>query len=273
MGFLRKGLKFVKKQIKKVGKVVKKVFKKIKKSKILKAIALVGAAIVTGGAFVGAYGGTLASSTVGSWLASTSAKILATPVVGTLATPFKWLGATAGTGAGKVTDFLGFTSEAGRLNLDKIAFDPVNKGYLNIETGQPLTPTEGANLPSSFKDTAQVSGSYLDSSGKIVRGGDKVEMPEQTGFFDTKAGQFVKEAAFSMGQTYIESELQPEQQRMGDAAGLSQAGGINMQPLQVAYAQPVVNIGDAYSNLSYGTGDIGYLASVLYRQQTIGATA
>ena len=113
MGFLRKGLKFVKKQIKKVGKVVKKVFKKIKKSKILKAIALVGAAIVTGGAFVGAYGGTLASSTVGSWLASTSAKILATPVVGTLATPFKWLGAAAGTGAGKVTDFLGFTSEAG----------------------------------------------------------------------------------------------------------------------------------------------------------------
>tara|TARA_R100000773_G_C4186729_1_gene94211 strand:- start:13 stop:816 length:804 start_codon:yes stop_codon:yes gene_type:complete len=267
MGFLRKIVKKVKKGVKKVVKGVKKVFKKITSSKALKAIALVGAAIVTGGAFVGAYGGTLANSTVGSWLASTSSNILATPVIGTLATPFKWLGATAGTGAGKVTDFLGFTSEAGRLNLDKIAFDPVNKGYLNIETGQPLTPTEVANLPSSFKDTAQVSGSYLDSSGKIVRAGDKVEMPEQTGNFLSNIGtglQFAKDAA------EVYQDLQdPEVYGRGGSAGRETEFGLDMQPLQLAYAQPVVNIGDAYSNLSYGTGDIGYLASDLYRQKTI----
>ena len=61
MGFLRKAFKKVKKNIKKVIKSVKKqikrtgkFFKKLSKSKILKTIALVGAAIVTGGAAVGA---------------------------------------------------------------------------------------------------------------------------------------------------------------------------------------------------------------------------
>ena len=118
MGFLKKIVKTVKKQIKRVGKAIKKVAKKISKSKLLKTIALVGAAIVTGGAAVGAFGGQLASSTMGTWLTTASSKILATPVIGTLAKPFQMIGTAIGTGAGKVTDFLGATTEAGRLGTD-----------------------------------------------------------------------------------------------------------------------------------------------------------
>jgi U3 small nucleolar RNA-associated protein 14 len=49
MGFLKKLVKKVKKTVKRVGKAVGKVFKKIKKSKLLKTIALVGAALVSDG--------------------------------------------------------------------------------------------------------------------------------------------------------------------------------------------------------------------------------
>ena len=266
MGFLRKVVKKVKKGVKKVVKGVKKVFKKITSSKALKTIALIGAAIVTGGAFVGAYGGTLASSTVGSWLASTSAKILATPVVGTLATPFQMLGTAAGTGAGKVTDFLGFTSEAGRLNLDKIAFDPVNKGYLNIETGQPLTPTEGANLPSSFKDTAQVSGSYLDSSGKIVRAGDKVATDvatDSTGFWSSGTGKFISQVggnvAGGVATGYLMNEITEEDPVGAYGAGLGEERGLDLTPLEIAYSQANIDINDAYKNLTYGNADASFL--------------
>jgi hypothetical protein len=55
MGFLRKIVKKVKKGVKKVARGIKKVVKKISKSKILKTIALVGAALVTGGTAVGYY--------------------------------------------------------------------------------------------------------------------------------------------------------------------------------------------------------------------------
>ena len=269
MGFLRKVFKKVKKGIKKVVRGVKKVVKKISKSKILKTIALVGAALVTGGAAVGAFGGTLKASQIGQSLLKAKNFITGLPVVGTVAKPFEFLGAAVGTGAGKVTDFLGFTSEAGRLNLDKIAFDPVNNSYLNIETGQPLTQSEISNLPASFKDTAQVSGSYLDASGKIVRAGDKVETVKQTGFFDTTAGQFVRD----VGMSYAESKLQPDPEIPGQYVGYGGDEQSMLDPLQVSFAQPAVNLNDAYNNLQFGTGDVGYLASDLYRQETVGGMA
>ncbi len=257
MGFLRKIVKKVKKGVKKVVKGVKKVFKKITSSKALKAIALVGAAIVTGGAFVGAYGGALKASTVGNWLFQTSNAILATPVVGTLATPFKWLGATAGTGAGKVTDFLGFTSEAGRLGTAKYTPEQAKTMLEN------LTQDDLARMkeyqPELYQDLTKSAGTEL-----VVEGGKQTS----AGNFLSNIGtglQFAKDAA------EVYQDLQdPEVYGRGGSAGRETEFGLDMQPLQLAYAQPVVNIADAYSNLSYGTGDIGYLASDLYRQQTIG---
>ncbi len=269
MGFLRKVGRKIKKGIKKVFKGIKKVVNKVSKSKLFKTIALVGAALVTGGASVGAFGGTLAKSKIGQALIGAKNFITSLPVVGTVAKPFEFLGTTLGTGAGKVTDFLGFTSEAGRLNLDKIAFDPVNNSYLNIETGKPLTAAEISNLPDYFKNAAQVSGSYLDSSGKIVRAGEQVEIPQQTGFFDTGVGQVVRDA----GLSYVESQLQPDPEISGTYVGYGGDEQSMLDPLQVSFAQPAVNIGDAYSTLQFGTADPGYLATDLYRQETVGGIA
>ena len=62
----KKIFKGVKKVIKKVVKGVKKVVKKISSSKILKALAIAAAVIVTGGAAIGAFtGGTLQVLRVG----------------------------------------------------------------------------------------------------------------------------------------------------------------------------------------------------------------
>ncbi len=69
----------VKKVVKKVVKGVKKVVKKIGSSKILKALVIAGAAIVTGGAALTAFGsGTgLAATNFGSWMMGASQKALA----------------------------------------------------------------------------------------------------------------------------------------------------------------------------------------------------
>jgi hypothetical protein len=255
MGFLRKAFKKVKKGIKKVVRGIKKVVKKISKSKILKTIALVGAAIVTGGAAVGAFGGQLASSTMGTWLTTASSKILATPVIGTLAKPFQMLGTAVGTGAGKVTDFLGFTSEAGRLGTAKYTPEQAKTMLSN------LTDDDLARMKEYQPDL------YLDLTKSA--GAEATVASQKTGFFGTTAGQFVRD----VGMSYVESKLQPEQEYPGQLVGYDSAPSPLLDPLQVAYAQPAVNIGDAYSNLQFGTADPGYLAANLYRQETVGGMA
>ena len=220
MGFLRKGLKFVKKQIKKVGKVVKKVFKKIKKSKILKAIALVGAAIVTGGAFVGAYGGTMASSTVGSWLASTSANILATPVVGTLATPFKWLGSAAG-------------------NVAAGVFPPA--------AATPATPP-----PAASSGTPSTGSFFGHKTPNIIKGVEDVLKSE----FVQDVGKGV---LGGVATGYIMNELTEEDPVGAYGSGLGEERGLELTPLEIAYSQANININDAYKNLTYGNADTSFL--------------
>tara|TARA_E500000318_G_scaffold51206_1_gene47928 strand:+ start:387 stop:1145 length:759 start_codon:yes stop_codon:yes gene_type:complete len=252
MGFLKKIVKKVKKNIKKVVNVVKKqvkrtgkFLKKLSKSKVLKTIALVGAAIVTGGAAVGAFGGTLASSTMGTWLTTASSKILATPVIGTLAKPFQMLGTAVGTGAGKVTDFLGVTSEAGRLGSEALTYTP---GVYDAKTGELLTGEQMAEIG-------------LGSAPQTT----------STGFFGSPAGQFVRD----VGMSYVESKLQPEQEYQGQGREVryDSAPSPLLDPLQVSYAQPAVNLADAYNNLQFGTADPGYLATNLYRQETVGGMA
>tara|TARA_R100000742_G_C4279290_1_gene103451 strand:+ start:596 stop:1558 length:963 start_codon:yes stop_codon:yes gene_type:complete len=78
----------IKKVVKGVVKGVKKVVKKISSSKILKALAIAAAVIVTGGAALTAFGGTgaLSSSTFGQWMMSTSQSVLGGSAFGTGAT-------------------------------------------------------------------------------------------------------------------------------------------------------------------------------------------
>jgi hypothetical protein len=255
MGFLRKAFKKVKKGIKKVARGIKKVVKKISKSKILKTIALVGAALVTGGAAVGAFGGTLKASQIGQALLKAKNFITGLPVVGTVAKPFEFIGTALGTGAGKVTDFLGFTSEAGRLGTAK------------------YTPEQAQTMLSNLTDDDLVRMKeyqpelYLDLTKSA--GVEATVAPQTTGFFGTTAGQFVRD----VGMSYVESKLQPEPEYPGEFIGYGSAPSPILDPLQVSFAQPAVNLNDAYSNLQFGTGDVGYLASDLYRQETVGGMA
>lgn len=230
MGFLRKVVRKVKKAVKNVARGVKKVFKKIKKSKILKTIAIIGAAIVTGGAFVGAYGGTMASSTVGSWLASTSAKILATPVVGTLATPFKWLGATAGNVAAGV--FKPSTAKA--------------TGAAKPVAGTPLTPA-GTSEP--------VVGAVTDVATDAVK--------ESTGFWETGTGEFIRQVGGNViggvATGYLANKLTEEDPVGAYGSGLGEERGLELTPLEIAYSQANIDINDAYKNLTYGNADASFL--------------
>lgn len=300
MGFLRKIAKKVKKGVKKVVKGVKKVFKKITKSKLLKTIALVGAAVVTGGAAIGAFGGSLASSTIGSALVSASNAILATPVIGTLATPFKYVGTAIGTGAGKVTDFIGLTSEAGRLGVDanvgfnvgSTSYDPISgelvgpqSGQINMDamnfgggTGTTYNPLTGqletssgvglgaGTAPVSYSAGAQ--GLTTEAQRQTIQGSVRVAQSNnllgRIGTGIQRGLQFARD----VGSTYQQFQ-DPETYGSRSPAGKETTFGIDMQPLQIARAE-AADLGDIYSNMQFGTGDMGYLASDLFRQETLG---
>jgi hypothetical protein len=271
MGFLKKIVKKVKKAVKKVAGGIKKVVKKISKSKILKTIALVGAALVTGGAAVGAFGGKLAASGIGKALITAQQGI--TSFLGPaqfLAKPFEMLGTAVGTGAGKVTDVLGmgeFTGRAAQAATEVVpagiqqgvgtaqelalSTTPPPAGQINMEAmnfGQPSTTTAAAT---STGTGASTTGMFAQGKvlGDVVRG-------VGTGVLTGAAMQYIQGEPDLVGTP---------------GAGLGEEGGINLAPLEVAYAQSGVDMRDIYSQLTFGTADPGYLASRypdLYQQPT-----
>ena len=280
MGFLRKVGRKIKKGIKKVFKGIKKVVNKVSKSKLFKTIALVGAALVTGGASVGAFGGTLAKSKIGQALIGAKNFITSLPVVGTVAKPFEFLGTTLGTGAGKVTDFLGFTSEASRLLDPTKAVEILERAGVSKDIIGQMTAQQNLDLAKAYLDVQGGTGALqaqtlAKATGQTLPEGvaatfSPLSVTEavqtSTGFFDTGVGQVVRDA----GLSYVESQLQPEPEISGTYVGYGGDEQSMLDPLQVSFAQPAVNIGDAYSTLQFGTADPGYLATDLYRQETVG---
>tara|TARA_X000001316_G_scaffold12171_2_gene5983 strand:- start:6545 stop:7372 length:828 start_codon:yes stop_codon:yes gene_type:complete len=271
MGFLKKIVKRVKKTVKKVAGNIKKVVKKISKSKLLKTIALVGAAIVTGGAAIGAFGGTLASSAIGSKLVAASKFITGLPVIGTVAKPFQMIGTAVGTGAGKVTDVLGmgdFTGRAAQAATEVVpagiqqgvgtaqelalSTTPPPAGQINMEAmnfGQTATTTAAATS----------TGTAASTAGTFARG--------------TIAGDVVRGVGTSLATGAAMQYIQGEPDPVGAlGAGLGEERGINLAPLEVAYAQAGVDMNSIYNNLTFGTADPGFLASRysdLYQQPTL----
>ena len=253
MGFLKKIVKKVKKAVKKVAGGIKKVVKKISKSKILKTIALVGAALVTGGAAVGAFGGKLAASGIGKALITAQQGI--TSFLGPaqfLAKPFEMLGAAVGTGAGKVTDVLGMGKFTGRQYVPG-----VSESVGAADVGKVFDAKTGVEIPLEELGTKTAE-----------------ELAKEAATTST-AGQIIGDIARGVGTSvatgaamqYIQGEPEP----VGAVgAGLGEERGINLTPLEVAYAQSGVDLSNIYNNLTFGTADPGFLSSSLYQQPTIG---
>tara|TARA_A100001011_G_scaffold264059_2_gene272659 strand:- start:4867 stop:5913 length:1047 start_codon:yes stop_codon:yes gene_type:complete len=151
----KKVVKGVKKVVKKVVKGVKKVAKKIGSSKILKALAIAAAVIVTGGAAIGAFtGGTAASGTFAGWMMNASQAVTGFTVggvnVGAIMKPFASVGKTLGNVAAGVTDFTGLTTEASRTG--SVQASTISGKPFGIES----TATEGAVSSGTQLTTEQI---------------------------------------------------------------------------------------------------------------------
>jgi len=169
----------IKKVVKGVVKGVKKVVKKISSSKILKALAIAAAVVVTGGAAVAAFtgGAGVAAGTAGStfanWMMTTSAKVTGGSLFGTstalargagtvakvVASPFKAIGTTLGSTAATVTDFTGLTTEAGRTGF-------VPSGLTDAEISQVLTETPASIASSTTSGTLNLP-TTLPAAGPV----------------------------------------------------------------------------------------------------------
>ena len=86
------------------------------------------------------------------------------------------------------------------------------------------------------------------------------------------AGDVVRGVATGVTTGAAMQYIQGDPEAVGAlGAGLGEERGINLSPLEVAYAQSGINYKDIYSQLTYGTADPGFLASrypELYQQQT-----
>jgi len=306
----KKIFKGIKKVVKKVVKRVKKVVKKISSSKILKALAIAAAVIVTGGAALTAFGGTgaLASSQFGTWMMSTSQSVLGGTAFGsaagkkgiakfltqagnfaakTAAKPFGAvggaLGSTArvganllggqsafapGTAVGAPTPFSG-AALSGQLDYSQVVYDPVNQGYLNNNTGLPLTQEQVNQLPKSFTSIINKAGGGLDSDGNII---DVSTTPAaQSGFFDSPAGNVLQTVGTNVLTGAAMQYIQGDPELQGSMSGAAYEGAEYMDPLKVYAAQQGINTDDIYSHMMYGNVDPStQYGNDLYRQQTFG---
>ena len=173
----------IKKAVKGVVKGVKKVAKKISSSKILKALAIAAAVVVTGGAAIAAFtggagiAGASSFATFGNWMMGTSQLVTGGTLFGTstalargagtaakfIASPFKAVGTALGTAAGAVTDFTGLTTEASRAGVTPAMETAMADAQ--IAAGQNLSVEESVK-----KLAAEGGGSVADIQGAIDSG-------------------------------------------------------------------------------------------------------
>ena len=221
----------IKKAVKGVVKGVKKVVKKISSSKILKALAIAAAVVVTGGAAVAAFtGGTAASGTFAGWMMNASQAVTGGTLFGTstavaraagtaakfIATPFKAVGTALGSAAATVTDFTGLTTEASRTGI--------NVSQQAAIAGQPVTTP----MPSLSED-------------QILQGLNPAEVAK------------AQQDAFFMPSTSVESQLASSTQaafESGSAIGTST--GVVSPTLTTTAGS--FNVPTALPSVSYATG-------------------
>ena len=299
----------VKKVVKKVVKGVKKVVKKIGSSKILKAIAIAGAAIVTGGAALGAFGGTgaLASSKFGTWMMGASQKALSGSVFGgsgvlskignfavqTASKPFGAvggaLGSTARVGANILTGQSAFAAGpavgapvpfsgaalSGQMNTENIYYDEQSNMFMDNSSGSPipLTSDEVARLPESFTKLDDFGipqgANTLNEAGEVVKA--TADAAQSTGLreFGRTVGTRVATNVFTGAAM---SAIQGDPELRGTTLpGGGQEGAGAFDPLRIYASENNINVSDIYNQVLYGNADPSSMyGSQLYSQETVG---
>ena len=297
----------VKKVVKKVVKGVKKVVKKIGSSKILKAIAIAGAAIVTGGAALGAFGGTgaLATSKFGTWMMGASQKALGGSVfsgsgvlskvgnfaVQTASKPFGAvggaLGSTARVGANILTGQSAFAAGpavgapvpfsgaalSGQMNTENIYYDEQSNMFMDNSSGSPipLTSDEVARLPESFTKLDDFGipqgANTLNEAGEVVTA--TADAAQSTGLreFGRTVGTSVATNVATGAIMAKITETDPTGTSVG-AGGQERAGAFD--PLRIYASENNINVSDIYNQALYGNADPSSMyGSQLYSQETI----
>lgn len=294
----------VKKVVKKVVKGVKKVVKKVSSSKIFKALAIAGAAIVTGGAALGAFGGTgaLATSKFGGWMMKVSSKALSGSVftgttgaakvlsnignfaIKTAARPFGAvggaLGSTARVGANIVqgksafaagpataapTPFSG-AALTGQLNTDNVYYDADTNSYIDKVTGNTLTDNEVKRLPFSFTEAPNT----LSAEGEVVKA---------TGTKQGAVETFAREAARNVGMDVVRGGVAQYMQGDPDPSGTPLPGGgleraAGFDPLRIYASENNIDAASIYNQTLYGNSDPSSVYGAdLFSQATVEVTA
>ncbi len=263
---------FVKKVVKKTVKTVKKIGKKIGSSKILKALAIAAAVVVTGGAALTAFGGTgaLASSQVGSWMMTTSQNILG--------------GKAFGVGAAK-SGLPKLLTQAGNFAAKTVA---APFGAVGGAIGS--TARVGANLltPNTTAFQAGPAGAGTSAaapkpfSGAALRGQTVNNVPAPAGTtpkvqpktFGQKVGSFVSNVGTNVASgvlTGYATEAIMGDDPTGRDAPLRTEGATQLDPLRVYASEQGIDVSSIYSRMSYGNVDPSFAAGAdLYKQQTFG---
>tara|TARA_R100001510_G_scaffold56419_1_gene61947 strand:+ start:2088 stop:3029 length:942 start_codon:yes stop_codon:yes gene_type:complete len=299
----KKIVKGVKKGIKKVVKGVKKVVKKIGSSKILKALAIAAAVVVTGGAALGAMGATAASGGFTGWMVGASSAISSVPVLGTVMAPFKALGTGIGTVGSKLGVNLGQTASqqaaiAGQstavpsatsglsqqqilnTNPAKLA-QQTTAGGINLPSTLPTAQTTagGINLPASLPSGAGATGTVSQQLAQTVPQGLGVPSTASTAqAAQSFASKYPKTSAFlstvgtnvatSVATGYAMQQLAGDPEETGSMAGLRTEGATDFDPLRVYAAERGIADTDISKYFTFSNAPEGGNMP-LYRQETL----
>ena len=272
----------VKKVVKKVVKGVKKVAKKIGSSKILKALAIAAAVVVTGGAAIGAFTGGTATGFAG-WMMNASNAVSSGALFGsaagktgaakfftqagnfltkTAAKPFASAGTSIGNITAGITDFTGLTTEVGRTGFTR------EQNLLNEAMDKNLGKFDG----SSYKEVKPGEFEFYNPEGEVI---DTLNT-NSTRFLDTRAGQFVSNVGTRVATNVftgaamqsIAGEPDPTGVERGPG-GQERAGAFD--PLRIYAAENNINVNDIYNQALYGNVDPSSIyGSELYSQETVG---
>jgi len=280
--------------LRKRAKAVKKGFKKLKKKfnlkKVLKIAAIIGAALVTGGAAVGAFTGGTATG-IGGWMMNASNAILNFTVaglpVGKVFTPFKTIGTGLGRGARVITDFTGIT-EAGNVgnvsNANQAGEILKRSGMSEAEIARLTQDGEVIAAAQDYVTNYAGSGAYGLSEYDAAKTAAASTGATTAATTTTGAGSFGSSALGSAAGTvaintasglttgYLSSLLEGDPERRGSMAGLNTEEGVYLDPVSSQYYQAEINLADAYKNLTYGTADLGYLSQGLFEQDILRVT-